>query len=361
MDIYRFFNSKDVADYLKDINYEFTLPEAAFLVYQSEHRTLEEKFAAWGELIDTMPDCPVEERRNVRPMESFHQFLRDYMELQKKILRMFRESDGHIYRYEFYDTPYYREDKYFVDADAVFAHFSQNKEGYLEGGKQRMRFIRQALQGQPDLEETDNIWIEMTMDLDVMSVDTLNVLSDEEEALMEQFEGMFFMIPTPFKRGDILIDRSCYCRGPGPFVLDSISTWDRETLLQQGYAPQSRHVRSREEAIRFLQEYGDTTDMSYGGYFLDKEGEGFSMLYGENGATYLNLERYEEPLQGFDRVLKAVSSAMTVDPECGGPSLEPELLCGAYQLILTEEMCKVNRAFLEGCYLEEQKEQAGLK
>ncbi len=362
MDIYGFFNSKDVADYLKFINYEFTLPEAAFIVYQSEHRTLGEKFEAWQELIDTMPDCPVEERRNVRPMESFHQFLRDYMELQKKILRTFRESDGYIYTYSFYDSPYYWGSMYFADADAAFADFEKEKEDYLADGEQRVRFVRLPVHGQADSERMGTIWIDMTMDLEVISMEaSYPLLSEEEDALFRKFDWMFFLFPAPFRRGDIVIDRSCYPDKEGPFVLDVISTWDKDTMLKNGFSPQHPWVRSHEKGLKFRLEYGDSSDMSYAACYLDKECEGFPKLYHGNGWTYLNLELYREPLQGMDRVLKAVSSAMTYDQEYGGLSLEPELLCSAYQLILVEEMCKVNREFLEGCFPEDWKERAGLK
>ena len=61
MDIYNFINSKDIQEYLRGINYTFTTPEAAFLVYMCKHVTLEEKFQAWFEIIRTMPDSELEE------------------------------------------------------------------------------------------------------------------------------------------------------------------------------------------------------------------------------------------------------------------------------------------------------------
>ena len=57
MDIYRFINSKDIRFHLQSLRYDFTLPEAAFLVWQCTDATLEEKHEAWCELIRTMPDC----------------------------------------------------------------------------------------------------------------------------------------------------------------------------------------------------------------------------------------------------------------------------------------------------------------
>lgn len=59
MDIYSFFNSRDVADYLRGEKHEFTAAEAAYIVYLSDTATLDEKLVAWQEIVDTMPDCPV--------------------------------------------------------------------------------------------------------------------------------------------------------------------------------------------------------------------------------------------------------------------------------------------------------------
>ena len=57
MDLFRFIDSKDIREHLRQIGYSFTAPEAAFLVWQCRNATLKEKFAAWREIIETMPDC----------------------------------------------------------------------------------------------------------------------------------------------------------------------------------------------------------------------------------------------------------------------------------------------------------------
>ena len=42
MDIYRFIDSRDMREHLQKLNYPFTPPEAAFLVYRCKAATLEE-------------------------------------------------------------------------------------------------------------------------------------------------------------------------------------------------------------------------------------------------------------------------------------------------------------------------------
>ena len=100
MDIYRFIDSRDMREHLQKLNYAFTTPEAAFLVYWYKAATLEERIAAWREIIHTMPNCAMAERLNLEAIPDFHQFLRDHIDLQERDLRRFKEPEGCVYVYE---------------------------------------------------------------------------------------------------------------------------------------------------------------------------------------------------------------------------------------------------------------------
>lgn len=65
--IYEFINSRDVRKYLLEINYQFTTPEAAFVVYWSK-KPVKDKIRAWEEIIRTMPDCVVQEPEDAARM-----------------------------------------------------------------------------------------------------------------------------------------------------------------------------------------------------------------------------------------------------------------------------------------------------
>ena len=54
MDIYRFINSRDIREHLRDINYEFNALEASWLVYQCDEASVEERHKAWTWIIDNM-------------------------------------------------------------------------------------------------------------------------------------------------------------------------------------------------------------------------------------------------------------------------------------------------------------------
>ena len=44
-----------------------------------------------------MPNCAMAERLNLEAIPDFHQFLRDYIDLQERDLRRFKEPDGCVY------------------------------------------------------------------------------------------------------------------------------------------------------------------------------------------------------------------------------------------------------------------------
>lgn len=92
MDIYKFVVSNSIRNYLKRINYKFSTQEAAFLVWYCETATLEEKFGAWEEIINTMPNCSMQERIDMEAIPDFHKFLIDYIKLQKKLLNKFKTA-----------------------------------------------------------------------------------------------------------------------------------------------------------------------------------------------------------------------------------------------------------------------------
>ena len=102
----QFINSKDISAHLKGIGYQFTTLQASWLVYQSRNFTLQEKIDAWREIIASMSDCTVKERRNCIQMDSLHDFLREYITLQEKFIRKLEAQNADaVYRYEIrYDT-----------------------------------------------------------------------------------------------------------------------------------------------------------------------------------------------------------------------------------------------------------------
>ena len=55
-DFVEYINSEDVRKHVRETGYQLSSQEAAFVVWQSKNTPLEERFAAWGEIIETKPD-----------------------------------------------------------------------------------------------------------------------------------------------------------------------------------------------------------------------------------------------------------------------------------------------------------------
>lgn len=96
MDFLNFVNSNAVRSHLQEIRYQPTSLEAAWLVYQCETASLEEKCAAWREIIETLPDCPTGSRtRGLKPehRDSVYTFLQAYIAQQEQLAAAFLQAD----------------------------------------------------------------------------------------------------------------------------------------------------------------------------------------------------------------------------------------------------------------------------
>ena len=105
MNVYEWLESPDVREYLEGIHYEFTLPEAFYVIRENEQRALEEKIAAWEELLNVMPDCPFSIESDAGgkvETASLHKSIREFIGQQRELLevemcirdRLARTTDG---------------------------------------------------------------------------------------------------------------------------------------------------------------------------------------------------------------------------------------------------------------------------
>ena len=61
IDTASYLNSKDIAEHWRSIGFVCTPLQNAYIVWQNHTKTLQEKHAAWREIIEIMPDCIVAE------------------------------------------------------------------------------------------------------------------------------------------------------------------------------------------------------------------------------------------------------------------------------------------------------------
>jgi len=88
MDIFRFIDSADIRRYLVEIQYRFSTEEKMFLIWYCKTATLNEKIAAWQEIVGYVPSCPWDYALGVRERVAA------YIELQEKMPGQFQAADS---------------------------------------------------------------------------------------------------------------------------------------------------------------------------------------------------------------------------------------------------------------------------
>ncbi len=289
MDIYSFFNSKDIGDHLKKIEYSFSPVETAWLIWQNQRMSLEEKHALWQELIDTTSDCMMRHRRH-QTTWSLHQFLRDHIKYQRDLMDEFhREDPDWVYQYSRFDA----ESLNWWPATSVFSSFSkccvclghglvEYDAAFYPGILKTVRKMHLDKGGERSHEEF------YTAKLAQGKLMSLYYIGDKESSSFNypyDFEDMGFSFPLPFEKGDIVwIPKS----GKGLFVIDQIG------LKGKPYT----------EPLSGVFGFGDYTDMNVKGYFADSE----------NGVVYdtvwncMDCEYSKDDLMGSQRILIPVGA-----------------------------------------------------
>ena len=308
MNILRFINSKDIRNHLEKNGYEFSSLEAAWLIYQCKDATIVERHEAWSRLIETMPDCKIEERLNTVPQESLHAFLKRYMDLENKYLDKFffaetsdpfSDYSPFVFSFEYFyrDGTSYNWNTVFSDTESLYEKRMEPDEDVV--------YIKCTKMQIDKLNSKKTAYLSPS--LDILSIDPGIIENVDEQAIYNGvFSGLWFDFPTPFHKGDIVWDSTRPY--DGPFVTTGICLDSIE----------SENVKDN------LRKDGDNTDMCAGGYFLEEDGS----IYTECMSNYMNLEFYENELIGSQRTLTALSNFIKGE-------IDPALFARAYHQIIT--------------------------
>lgn len=383
-EICEFINSKDVRKYLQKIHYQFTAPEAAFVVYWSK-RPVTDKIGAWEEIIRSMPDCAAQESEDTGRLEiaGFHTFLKEYMELLKRDIQSFSSGEGVLYRYKVYrngkkkgegkvQPGWYSQDEVFFSKYHLCVDHCKKHEccEYVD----KIMITGTAIdQGGKKYEGR----IIFNRNMEMISTHFYHQNKYETE-LAEIFKHMCFPVPTPFRRGDIL----AYCETneiKRPFVLSHIRTWNAAEMKRRGFheyeCPNVKGwdefdkevdgmleksgwhgVLSAErcEAYRQSQRYDGAgwAGMRPGGTFIG-DARGNLEYAGLLSVLYTDLEYYRKPLKGFERQLQVYSCY-----ERG--EIPGDLLVNSCFAIRMEEYCREAREYCTIYYPDEMLKQIEL-
>ena len=308
LSIYDYFNSRDIAEHCRKIAHPFTAVETAYLVWHSNHHTLQDKHEAWQEIVDTLPDEDFRSNWNFDD-HTLHSFLRTYMQLQNEFIEDFSiTKEGYIYTYS---TLYKRHDQFSPDDiffDSYEACLNALKVNELDDDTcdeiAKAKITRYKLYSSyvsfRDAQEQESIIFDKK--LRPIDIEPAYVSEGEKRYLNPSygFYEMWVAIPTPFRKGDIVMDVDIYddhCKKHLPFILDRIPYWCKDA---------DNGDDCEQEVERLLNLGVDWTDMQEGVYFQDQNGE----IYWDHAFHYLDLEYYRDELVETEQFLLAVSNAM---------------------------------------------------
>ena len=319
MDIYKFINSRDIREHLKNINYNFSSLEAAWLIWRSKHTLLSEKHKAWNSIIKTMPDCEIGKRFNTEPHHSLHVFLQELVSLQNKQIEIVKRSEtGTVFSYSLFtpgdsDWDEETEDLSFEFSKCLDKAVNECKEYYKYCKDIDLRDYMSSCKIRVKKTWVDSIKRSMVIELngngEICEIECYGDMDEQEDNLVYYgFDGMWFAFPTPFKKGDILKGSNYYDE---IFVFAELDA-DSE-------------IRER------LMKNGDCSDMVARGYFQDPDN---GKIYYECMHDYMCLEYYRGELSGTKRTLKALSSYLKDE-------IDIDLYSNAYRTIIEEEHIKL--------------------
>ena len=339
MDIYRFFNSKDVADYLREIGRELNAFEAAYIVDHCDSATLDERVEAWQQIIDAMPDCPTGWNPCTERYESTHEFLREYISLQRRLLEMFEQGEGCVYfvkkaRYREWPENYEVRNRRgnwierwpipFSSLAKCIEHLRDEKE---DDGDDFDRYVIDKM----EIDSTEGKYgrgsgaLSLDGDLRPLGVDICELDENDSDIAYELFLS-FVELPVPFMRGDIVVDRTD--PEPHPFVFDHLKFWDSAEYVEHGgeTLPPEKAGKNDQRVARMDAKHGwDISHMVACGYELGSHYDGGPLddpcdicfdVFGA-GDNYLDLERYDGPLEGELKLLQLTSKFMKNEIDIG--------------------------------------------
>ena len=309
MNIYEFVNSRDIREHWQKIGFVPNALESAWLVYQSNNHTIEEKHEAWRWIIARMPDCEVAGKDIETPQKSLREFLTRYMAIENAIISNFFTAEvGAVYTYralwkselEKYDdsTEWYKVNSIFATFEDAYADATEDDELaplFLEFEKKHL-----GAHGR-------SICIRMTPDKKPVFLDEEFFFDTEEES--DLYYNVFFYLnfdfPTPFKKGDIICPAKVKYKNP--------KAWDATFVIGE-----------------------ESEDGTPVGYMVEDE-----YVYRERIYSYMDFELLDGEPRTYRRMLLPISKYLKGE-------IDLALLLGASRMI-TLEMQKNETNSLLGC------------
>ena len=192
--LYKYIKSKDVREYLKENNYQFSLLQAAYLIYHDWSTPLSVKHKDYESLIREYEDCGF--RGYVPSENSLHKAIRKIVDFEKKYLDLFYKEEG-FYSYKIGKTDI--SGKVYEDLNKV----KENIETYVNRGIELNIIPRNPYINIHKQYLGSNRTIDVLFNTKMEPV-SVSAYTDEEHK--PDFQFCYEALPLPFKEGDIVKD-----------------------------------------------------------------------------------------------------------------------------------------------------------
>lgn len=289
MNEYNLINSKAISEHCRKIKHKFNTEELAVLIYRNRTMSIDEKISLYQELIDNYPDMEVIKRIHCKHYNSVKDMIREEItRIQGLEQEIKKQDEDMLYTY----GAFYKSSQGFEESSNLYKTYADvckaiNKEIQDDKNNEILeyRIIKRSFI------RYDRRIIEEYVIINKNSK-LVNVTDTDDNS---DIEYICLNIPTPFKKGDILVCSSnsyncgtLFTNGKYVFVLEWLCNWEDkfQEALDKG-----RH---------------DSSDMIGYGYYVCN----YNNITLDHIFDYDCWEYFEGELDGSARILKGISSLL---------------------------------------------------
>ena len=287
-DNYNLINSKAISNYCRKIKHKFNTEELAVLVYRNNRMSIEEKIEKYTELVNNYPDMEVIKRINCKHYDSVKTMIKNEIQRLQNLYKKLKEEDkDSICVWTEYNKSTLRYD-HNSDTKNTFRTYKEAYKDIQEYIEEYDDTISFDIKKKYFDKEKRDIFATYIVENKKIKLTNLHECNDE----LIDIDQIFLNIPTPFKKGDILVSKNSSIFNCGDyseiFVLDYLCTWNED--LEQ----------------KLIKGYWDSSDMIGYGYYL--YGEDSTDFVLDHKWSYDCFEYYDGEFTGKNRILKDISS-----------------------------------------------------
>lgn len=327
-DNYDLINSKAIAEHCRKIAHKFDTEELAVLVYRNQRLSIDEKIVKYEDLITNYPDMEVKEKTNCKHYDSVRTLINNEIyRLKNRKEKLVKKDDNSVYFWVECNISNEECARCYEVIENTFKTFEETINNIQEYIKEYGNIISLKIIKKYFNKEDEDIYAYYEIKNKKIILRDIKQKNDD----FHDIDQIYLNIPTPFKRGDILIKKAINKTQniEDIFVLDDINTW-------------YKNIKKPTNC--------DSSDMNSYGYYLLKDNT--TKFKREIKFDYDLFEYYNEELTGKLRLLKAISSFIKDE-------MNLELFVNTYDYYKLEEELNAKRLdFI--CFTDKGLELAGM-